>query len=58
MCKWHGIYIYIYIYNFYINDMPFLFMMSWYEVHTIYILTKFVQTSWYNFGGNYAIFVY
>jgi len=56
MCKWHGIY--IYIYNFYINDMPFLFMMSWYEVHTIYILTKFVQTSWYNFGGNYAIFVY
>jgi hypothetical protein len=29
----------------YINYMSLIFMMSWYEVHTIYILTKSMQLS-------------
>jgi uncharacterized membrane protein YccF (DUF307 family) len=32
-------------YYFYINDMSFLLVMFWYEIHMVYILTKFVQLS-------------
>jgi hypothetical protein len=33
----------------YIN-VSFLLVMFWYEIRIIYILTKCVQLSWYNFG--------
>jgi hypothetical protein len=39
----YNIYIYIYIY-----DVSFLVMMSWCDVHTIYILPKSAQSFCYN----------
>jgi len=38
------------IYSCYINDVSFLLMMFCCEVHTIYILTKFVQLLWCKFA--------
>jgi hypothetical protein len=37
-------------YYFYMNDMFFELVMYWYDLHMIYILTKFVQLSLCNFG--------
>jgi hypothetical protein len=45
-------------YNLYINDVFILFMMSWCEVHMIYILIKSMQLSSYNYAYNYAIFMH
>ncbi len=46
MCKIHGLQSVKMGWNIYnINDVYFLLVMSSYEVHAIYILTKFVQLS-------------
>jgi hypothetical protein len=47
-----------YRYYLYINLVSFLFMMSWYEVCAIYILTKFVQLFWCNFAQKYVNLMY
>jgi len=39
-----------YILYLYINDVSFILMMFWCEVHTIYMLAKYMQLSWCNFA--------
>jgi len=45
MRKIHGLQSVKMQWNIYINDVYFLLEISSYEVHAIYILTKFVQLS-------------
>jgi hypothetical protein len=42
----------------YIYDVSFLLMMSWCEVHMIYVVIKSMQLLWCNFAFNYAILMY